>query len=64
MSIDAFECFEEASAFNRATGEAYRRSIRAAGARRERESKPDALRRRRGFAFWSAGAPVNASSVS
>jgi len=60
LSADAFERFEEAGVFDRATGEAYRKSILAVGGSRPalesfvefrgREPKPDALLRSYGLA--------------
>ena len=60
LSADAFERFEEAGVFDRATGEAYRASILAVGGSRPalesfvefrgREPKPDALLRSYGLA--------------
>ena len=59
LSADAFERFEEAGVFDRATGEAYRRAILAVGGSRPalesfiefrgREPKPDALLRSYGL---------------
>ncbi|MEP7098753.1 MAG: M3 family metallopeptidase, partial [Dokdonella sp.] len=60
LSADAFERFEEAGVFDRATGEAYRQAILAVGGSRPalesfvefrgREPRPDALLRSYGLA--------------